>query len=325
VRVVLNATSLMPVMQRNVMSQISIPHLAFHPLEPQPESVDPVCLTASPKLPPELYIDDEHHGRVYCPDCGVMCSRRPRKTPKRKDGVDAFYFHLPGFDKVECPHRKKGGAGSGGDDGAKEKRAINLVTFAGWKSLADNDEQEGYDDDDDYLRPKRKEAQNGSAVNGRGGFENFFDADGNLLNPGRFKTVKRLVQLAQVNLNIAVQFGQEDAIRLHDLIVSIEKAQRNIKPYLGKSLLFFGMPTSIVKGAYGRVFFNFKSPEHELSGHCELNIFESRGWQTFERDRYYLFYGRVEGDEEHSIVRVLEAGQIDRVPLTAKHLFDGLR
>lgn len=305
------------------MSQISIPHVAYHPLDPQPEFVAPTDLADSLRLPPERYLDDEHHGRVYCPDCGVICSRRPRKTPKRKDGVSAFYFHLPGFDMVECPHRKKGGGGGGEDGDAKQRRAINLVTFAGWKSLADNDEPE--DDDDDYLQPNRKEAQNGSAVSGRGGFENYFDADGNLLNPGRFKTVKRLVQLAQVNLNIAVQFGQEDAVRLHDLIVSIEKAQRNIKPYLGKSFLFFGKPTSIVKGAYGRVFFNFKSPEHELGGHCELDIFESRRWQTFERDRYYLFYGLVEGDEEHSIVRVLEAGQIDRVPLTARHLFDGLR
>ncbi|MDR0279090.1 MAG: hypothetical protein LBJ37_14515 [Paucimonas sp.] len=237
--------------------------------------------------------------------------------------MPAFYFHMPGFDTVECPHRKRGAAGGGGDADAKQRRAINIVTFAGWKSLADNDERED-DDDDDYLKPKRKEAQNGSSVSGRGGFENYFDSDGNLLNPGRFKTVRRLVQLAQVNLNIAVQFGGEDAIRLHDLIVSIEKAQRNIKPYLRKSFLFFGKPTSIVKGAYGRVFFNFNSPGHDLSGHCELDIFESRGWKTFERDNYYMFYGQVDGDEKHSIIKVLEAGQIDRVPATARQLFDGL-
>lgn len=306
------------------MSQISIPYVAFHPLEPQPESVAALDLTEALKLPPELYVDDEHHGRVYCPDCGVMCSRRPRKTPKRRDGVDAFYFHLPGFDMVECPHRKKGGPGAGGDAGAKERRAISLVTFAGWKNLESDDEPDD-EDDDGTVKPRRKEAQNGSSVTGKGGFENIFDAEGNLLNPGRFSTVGRLVQLAKVSLNIAVQFDGEDAILLRDLIVSIEKAQRNIKAYIGKGFLFFGRPTSIVKGNYGRVFFNFKSPEHELSGHCELDIFEARGWKTFERDNYYLFYGVVEGDEDHSIVRVLESGQIDRVPSTARQLFEGLR
>lgn len=306
------------------MSQISIPYVAFHPLEPQPDSVVAQDLTEALKLPPELYVDDDHHGRIYCPDCGVRCSRRPRKTPKRRDGVDAFYFHLPGFDGVECPHRKKGGPGAGGDPGAKERRAISLVTFAGWKSLESDDEADD-EVDDDRSKPRRKEAQNGSSVTGKNGFENIFDAEGNLLNPGRFSTVGRLVQLAKVSLNIAVQFDGEDAILLRDLIVSIEKAQRNIKPYIGKGFLFFGRPTSIVKGNYGRVFFNFKSPEHELSGHCELDIFEARGWKTFERDNYYLFYGVVEGDEGHSIVRVLESGQIDRVPSTARQLFEGLR
>jgi len=305
------------------MSQISIPYVAYHPLETQPDSIAPSDLTESLKLPPEHYVDDEHHGRVYCPDCGVMCSRRPRKNPKRKDGVDAFYCHLPGFDTVECPHRKKGGPGSGGDEGGKEKRAINLVTFAGWKSLETDDDSE--EDDEDFVKPRRKEAQNGSSVTGKGGFENIFDAEGNLVNPGRFSTVGRLVQLAKVSLNIAVQFEDKEAIRLRDLIVSIEKAQRNIKAYIGKSFLFFGQPTSIVKGNYGRVFFNFKSPGHELSGHCELDIFEARGWKVYEKDSYYLFYGLVEGDEAHSIVRVLEAGQIDRVPSTARKLFDGLR
>ncbi|KAE9649536.1 MULTISPECIES: hypothetical protein [Pseudomonas] len=304
------------------MSQISIPYVAYHPLEPQPDSVSPLDLAEASHLPPELYIDDEHHGRIYCPDCGVMCSRRPRKTPKRKDGVDAFYFHLSGFDTVECPHRKKGGKG-GGNEGSKEKRAISLVTFAGWKSLASDDEEE--EDDLEFVKPRRKEVQNGSSITGRGGFENIFDADGNLLNPGRFRTVGRLVQLAQISLNIAIQFENEDAVLLRDLIVSIEKAQRNIRAYLGKSFLFFGQPTSIVRGKYSRVFFNYKSPEHDLSGHCELDIFEARGWKTFEKDRYYLFYGAVEGNEEHSIVRVLEAGQIDRVPSTARALFDGLR
>lgn len=309
---------------KECMSQVSIPHVAYLSLVPQPAAVAPSVLFDAPRLLPESYLDDEHHGLIYCPECGVMCSRRPRKTPRRKDGVPAFYFHMPGFDAVECPHRKKGGAGGGDEGGGKEKRAINLVTFAGWKSLTENEEDEGDDENLEQSSRKRKEVHGGSSVNGRG-FENFYDADGYLLNPGYFHTVGRLVRLAQINLDIAIQFEGEDAIRLRDLIVSIEKAQRNIKQYLGKSFLFFGQPTSIIKGRYDRVFFNFKSPQHQLSGHCELDIFESRGWKTFERDRYYLFYGRVDGDEEHSIVKVLESGQIDRVPLSARELFNNLR
>jgi len=304
------------------MSQISIPQVAFLSLEPQPPTVAPAALVDAPRLLPEFYLDDEHHGLIYCPECGVMCSRRPRKAPKRKDGVPAFYFHMPGFDTIECPHRKKAGAGRAGDSG-KERRAINLVTFAGWKSLAENEKDED-DDDQDQSPRKRKEVQGGSSVNGRG-FKNFYDADGHLLNPGHFRTVGRLVRLAQISLDIAIQFEEEEAVLLRDLIVSIEKAQRDIKKYLGKSFLFFGQPTSIAKGKFNRVFFNFKSPQHQLSGHCELDIFESRGWKTFERDRYYLFYGRVTGDEEHSIVRILESGQIDRVPLSARELFNNLR
>ncbi|MDU8456705.1 hypothetical protein [Pseudomonas syringae group sp. J254-4] len=307
------------------MAQISIPKVAFLVLEPQPSSVAPATLVDAPRLLPESYADDEHHGLIYCPECGVMCSRRPRKNPTRKDGVPAFYFHMPGFDKVECPHRRKGGAGGGDDEGGKEKRAINLVTFAGWKSLTENEADEDDDDEDQDQNPhKRKEVRGGSSVNGRG-FENFYDADGNLLNPGHFRTVRRLVRLAQISLDIAIQFEGEEAVLLRDLIVPIEKAQQDIKRYLGKSFLFFGQPTSIAKGKYNRVFFNFKSPQHELSGHCELDIFESRNWQTFERDRYYLFYGRVDGNETHSIVRILESGQIDRAPLSSRTLLNNFR
>ena len=49
------------------------------------------------------------------------------------------------------------------------------------------------------------------------------------------------------------------------------------------------------------------------------------GALTFERDRYYLFYGLVEGDEAHSIIRIKEAGQVDRLPLSARELFNSLR
>ena len=46
------------------MSQISIPYVAFYPLEPQPESVAIQDLAEALKLPPELYVDADHHGRV---------------------------------------------------------------------------------------------------------------------------------------------------------------------------------------------------------------------------------------------------------------------
>lgn len=304
------------------MSQVSIPYVVLHPLVPQPTTVPPSILVGSPQITPELYIDEEHHGLIYCPDCGVMCSRRPRKLAKSKGDVDAFYFHMPGFDEVDCPHRKKNG-GTGGDEEGKEKRAINLVTFAGWKSLSDDEDDSDEDGDKDLVKKKRQ-VQGGSSGNGNG-FENFYDPEGGLLNPGEFRTVRRLVQLAQISLDIAVQFDEQEPVRLHDLIVSIEKAQKNIARYLGGSFLFFGQPTSIEKGRYDRVFFNFKSPGRQLSGHCEQKIFEKRNWKTFERDRYYLFYGLVEGDEAHSIIRIKEAGQIDRLPLSARELFNSLR
>ncbi|MGG7647937.1 hypothetical protein ACQ4OB_07890 [Pseudomonas sp. ES4] len=304
------------------MAQVSIPHVAFQLLDPQPKSVAPSTLVDSPRLPPELYIDDEHHGRIYCPDCGVMCSRRPRKTPKRKDGVDAFFFHHPGFEEVECPHRKKAGGGGGDDEGGREKKAINLVTFAGWKSLSDDE----VDDDFDENEPKKKKRQVEGGSSGVGnGIERYYDPQGGLLNPGEFRTVRRLVQLAKISLDIAIQFEGEEAIRLRDLIVSVDKVQKNIDRYFGKSFLFYGRPTSIVKGSFSRVFFNFQSPQNQLSGHCDLAIFEKRNWQIFERDRYYLFYGLIEGDESHSIVRIKEAGQIDRLSASAKDSIASLR
>jgi hypothetical protein len=303
------------------MSQISIPNVALHILDPQPDTVAPLVLADSPRIPPELYVDSEHHGSIYCPDCGVKCSRRPRKEAKRKDDVDAFYFHMPGFDQIECPHRKRAGGGGGGDAG-KEKRAINLVTFAGWKGLGDDEDQDDIDDIEGKVKKKQK-VQGGASVSGRG-FELYFDEAGALVNPGEFRTVRRLVQLAQISLNVFVQFDGQDAIRLGDLIVPVEKVQEDFDRYSGKSFLFFGQPTSIVRGVH-RVFFNFQAPNHQLSGHCDPAIFDKREWKTFERDRYYIFYGVVEGGETHSIVRIEEAGQIDRLPMTARELFASFR
>ncbi len=200
------------------MSQISIPTVAFFPLDDQPKKVDVAALQNAPRVPPELYLDEEHHGAVYCPDCGVMCSRLPRREAKRKDLVDAFYFHLRGFDNIECPHRK-GGSGGKGEGPGKDKKAINLVTFAGWKGFEDEEDEE--EDFPDLQKKPKRQVQGGVGLK-RGGFELVFDENGVLLNPGRFKTVGRLVYLAQKSLDINIQFEGEEAIRLGDLILSVE-------------------------------------------------------------------------------------------------------
>ncbi|MCQ4308634.1 hypothetical protein NA645_11645 [Pseudomonas stutzeri] len=302
------------------MSQISIPVVALYPLEDQPKRVDPSLLEDAPRIPPELYVDDDHHGAVYCPDCGVMCSRMPRREAKRKDQVDAFYFHIKGFETVACPHRQSGRGGDG-DGSGREKKAINLVTFAGWKDFQDDDEDE--DDFSDQSRKPKREVQGGTGL-GRRGFELVFDENGSLLNAGEFRTVRRLVYLAQRSLDINVQFDDQEAVRLGDLIVSVEKVQKDSARYIGRSLLIFGMPTSI-KGGNARHFFNFQSPGHEVSAHCDPRIVVERGWKNYERDNYYIFYGLVEGSERRTTVRVLQPGQIDRIPVSAHKLFDSLR
>ncbi|KPB37267.1 hypothetical protein QCD83_12525 [Pseudomonas savastanoi pv. phaseolicola] len=303
------------------MSQISIPHVAYFPLEIQPPKIDPHVLSGALRIPPELYVDAEHHGAVYCPDCGVMCSRMPRLLAKRKDNVDAFFFHMPGYDDVPCPHRKS--AAGGGDDGAgKERKAVNLVTFAGWKSLDDDELPE--DEDEIEKSSKSKSVVQRGSARGGSGFELVYNENGTLLNAGEFRTVKRLVYLAQKSLEISVQFEGEDAIKLRDLIVPIERIQKNPSRYIGKSFLLFGQPITIKVGTH-RVFFNFPSSDHSLSGHCAPAIFEKRQWKTFERGHYYIFYGVIEGTETKTSVRILEPGQIDRLPSSAHDLFRSLR
>lgn len=304
------------------MPQISIPTVAFFPLDVQPKKIDIELLHDAPRIPPELYIDDDHHGAVYCPDCGVMCSRMPRREAKRKDLVDAFYFHIKGFENVGCPHRQAGGRGKG-DGPGRDKKAINLVTFAGWKGF-DDDEEDDDDEDFDNQRKKPKREVPGGVGANRRGFELVFDENGNLLNAGEFKTVRRLVYLAQKSLDINIRFEDEEATRLGDLILSVEKLQKNSEKYIGKSFLIFGMPTSIKPGN-ARHFFNFQSPGHEVSAHCDPRIVQERGWKNYERDHYYVFYGLVEGNEAHTTIRVLEPGQIDRIPMTAHALFKSLR
>jgi hypothetical protein len=307
--------------EKEVMSQISIPTVAFFPLGDQPKKVDIDLLQDAPRIPPELYVDDEHHGAIYCPDCGVMCSRMPRREAKRKDLVDAFYFHIKGFEGVVCPHRQAAGRGKGNGLG-KDKKAVNLVTFAGWKSFEDEEVDGEENFDEQKKKPKREVA--GGAGAERRGLELVFGENGNLLNAGEFKTVRRLVYLAQKSLDINIQFEGQEATRLGDLILSVEKLQKNSAKYLGKSFLIFGMPTSI-KSGNARCFFNFLSPGHEVSAHCDPRIIQERDWKNYERAHYYVFYGLVEGGETHTTVRVLEPGQIDRIPMTAHALFNSLR
>lgn len=130
---------------------------------------------------------------------------------------------MPGYDDVPCPHRKSA-AGGGGDSAGKERKALNLVTFAGWKSL-DEDELPDDEDENDKSSKRKNVVQRGSARGGSG-FELVYNENGTLLNAGEFRTVKRLVYLAQKSLEISVQFEGEDAIKLRDLIVPIERIQK---------------------------------------------------------------------------------------------------
>ncbi|MBX8617302.1 hypothetical protein K5D48_09550 [Pseudomonas cichorii] len=227
---------------------------------------------------------------------------------------------MKGYEDVPCPHRQGGGGGKG-DGPSKERKAINLVTFAGWKGFQDEDEE---DDEfpDENKKPKRKVERGAGGI--YQGFELFFDKNGSLLNAGQFKTVRRLVYLAQKSLDINIQFGDQDAVRLGDLIVSVEKLQNNSAKYIGKSLLLFGKPTSI-KSGNARHFFNFQSPGHEVSMHCDPRIVKDREWKSYERDHYYIFYGLIEGTVAHTTIKILEPGQIDRLPTTARDLFNSLR
>lgn len=301
------------------MSQVSIPCVAHFPLEGWPDRVDPSLLTSAVKIPPELYLDDEHHRSIYCPGCGVMCSRIPRKKARRKDNVHAFYAHSRGFDDVGCPHRKPGGS-AGADAIGKEKKAINLATFAGWKSL---DDDEAEDEEVGQVSKSKRVVQGGTAGNGRG-VELVFDGRGNLLNAGEFHTVGRLVTLAKTSLDISVQFADQEATRLRDLIVWVEKVQKDSRQYIGKSFLFVGQPTLIYSGRL-HVFFNFMNAEHNLVAYCDPRVFERWGWKTSERDHYYIFYGLLERNKSDSLVRILYSGQIDRLPSPAHDLFNSLR
>lgn len=301
------------------MSQVSIPCVAHFPLEGRPARVDPSLLTSAAKIPPERYVDDEHHRSIYCPCCGVMCSRIPRNKARRKDDVHAFYAHIRGFDDVSCPHRKPGG--SVAEDGiGKEKKAINLANFSGWNSL---DDDEAEDEEAGQDTKSKRIVQGGRAGNERGG-ELVFGGVEKLLDAGEFRTVGRLVTLAKTSLDISVQFPNQVATRLRDLIVWIEKVQKDSHQYIGKSFLFVGQPSLIYSGRV-QVFFNFFNTEHNLVAYCDPRVFEKKGWKTSERDHYYIFYGLLECNKSDSLVRVLYPGQIDRLPASTHDLFNSLR
>lgn len=301
------------------MSEVSIPCVAHFPLEGRPAKVDPFLLTSAVRIPPDLYLDDKHHRSIYCLGCGVMCSRIPRKKAKRKDNVHAFYAHIRGFDDVGCPHRKPGYSASV-DGNSVEKKAINLVAFAGWKTLDDDIAE---NEEDEQVSKSKRVVQGRTARDGQED-ELVFDADGSLFHVGKFRTVRSLVMHAQVSLDKNVQFSDQETTRLGDLIISIEKILKDLHRHIGKSFLFFGQPKSVNSGPHD-VFLNFSEGRHHLAGICDPRIFEQRGWRTSELGHYYAFYGMLEVDESYLYVRIMNLGQIDRPPVSANSLFDSLR
>ncbi|MCO8165487.1 hypothetical protein NJC38_25450 [Pseudomonas sp. 21LCFQ010] len=300
------------------MPQISIPLVVFYVVEDQPKMVDITLLVHEHQVSPESYIDELHHGAIYCPKCGVMCSRQPRKKAKRKDNVDGFFFHLKDFEHIKCEYRKAGGTKAGDGDG-KAKKAINLINFNGWKSVEDDD---GGDEDEDGDQDKKgkREVARGSTGNRTGG-ELTFGEDGSLLKAGNFSTVSRLLQVARKSLDINVQFPGHEATRIGDLIISVEKLQKNSERYIGKSWLIYGVPTSIESGKF-KYFYNFASPGHKFAIYCDREVVMGKEWQGRERGRYYLFYGLLERRGDNStVVRVTELGQAHRVSLSARKFF----
>ncbi|XLM17992.1 hypothetical protein DKB71_04850 [Pseudomonas sp. PLMAX] len=226
---------------------------------------------------------------------------------------------MRGFDDVVCPHRMPGGSACV-DGISKEKKAINLVSFAGWNSV---DDDEAEDDEAWQISKSKRVVQGGTAGNERG-VELVFDGGGKLLNAGEFRTVGRLVTLAKTSLDISVQFPDLEVTRLRDLIVWIENVQKDSRQYIGKSFLFVGKPNSIDSGRV-KIFFKFFNTEHNLVVYCDPHVLEKKGWKISERDHYYIFYGLLERNESDSIVRILYPGQIDRLPSSAHELFNSLR
>jgi hypothetical protein len=288
------------------MSQISIKHAAHFPLEWQPKKVDPHILANAPMIEPEHYLDDEHYLSIYCPDCGVRCTRKPRKAAKRKDNVLAFFSHIQGYDEVSCQYRKPGN--NMGTHGVQiEKKAANLLSFADWKDM---DEDQGNHEENGEVSKPLRIVQGGRAGEGQRS-KTVPNEDDRMLHAGEFHTVRRLVTVAFDCIDTYIKFPDREPERLGSLFIWIKNAQRNHVKYIGRSLIFFGRPNSIVIGR-GYTFFNFKEHGHSLAMRCDHKVFEQLGWKTSERNFCYVFHGLLEPHDRDSFVHVMHLGQICR-------------
>ncbi|MFK3946963.1 hypothetical protein [Pseudomonas fulva] len=287
------------------MSQVSIPCVAHFPSTDKPSYLDPALLTDAIQIPPDLYCDDDHHRSIYCPGCGVMCSRNPRRKSTRKDNVHAFYSHIPGFTNISCPYRKASNITSS-DSSSRAAKPFNLVTFSKWKIL----DNEAVIETQGEQNLNYKSIAQGRFGNRRGVKLAPYEDERSPIS-GTFHTVRRLVTLAKQSIDIYVQFPKHEPIRLGDLILSIQKVQNDSDAYIGKMYIFFGQPTSIARGTK-YVFLNFTTLSHELSGYCTTSVFENLGWKLSATNHYYYFYGLLEGNTLKSSVRILEPGQIHR-------------
>ena len=292
------------------MSQISIPCVAHLPLEWQPKNVDPQILATAPRIEPRQYLDDEHYLSIYCPDCGVRCTRRPRKAEKRIDNVLAFFSHIGGYDNVSCRYRKPGkNAGVHGEH--KEGKAANLLSFSGWKDM--DEYQDDCEEDERTLRFQR--VVQGGRAGGSQGHKIVTNGDDGALHPGEFRTVRRLVKAALGTTDTYIKFPNQEPVRLGYLFVWIEKVLRDRASYIGKNFIAFGQPASIEVGNHF-VFINFTKHWYHLAVQCSHNVFEKLNWKTTDISYCYVFYGLLEPGGGRSFVNIVHIGQICRFRLT---------
>jgi hypothetical protein len=292
------------------MSQVSIPCVAYFPLEDRPAWINPSLLLNAAMITPDHYLDTEHHRSIYCPNCGVMCSRVPRKKAKRQDNVHAFYAHIRGFSETNCPHRKPDRR-AGGDGLHQEIKAISLVTLESWHNFEDD----GFEDQEDGKLSDLKQHVRGGAAGIGQGVSFKVAAAGAALNAGKVHTVRRLIMLAKTSPEIYVQLPEQGSTRLRDLIVRIENIQKNGRKCIGKSFIFVGRPGAIDLG-YVRVLLKFFNPELNLFVYCDPEVFNRKGWKISDSAYHYVFYGLLEANESHSYVRISKSGQIHRLPLS---------
>lgn len=288
------------------MSQITIQCVAHLPLETRPKKVDPHILANAPKIEPEHYVDEEHYLSIYCPECGVRCTRKPRKGAKQIDNVLAHFSHIGGYSDVSCPHRKLGNdAGLHGTQ--KERKAANLLRLGGWKGM------EEYQDDceGDERRLRIQRIVQGGRAGGSQGYKVVPNRGDEALHAGEFRTVRRLVEAALGTTDTYIKFPDQDSVRLVNLFAWIEKVLRDRVPYIGKNFITFGQPASIEVGKYF-IFINFTKHWHYLTVQCPHNVFEQLNWKTTDINYCYVFYGLLESGGRRSFVNIVCRGQICR-------------